>query len=101
MNALEMKILFLLISFGICLANPLKGYAQDIETQESPAKQLPSKQLEEKETDSLESSQQRSIYGRYDDSHEATFNVENEMSRTILLPRKDFKDRIENSFEKY
>ena len=46
-------------------------------------------------------SQKRSIYGRYDDFDKTPFKVESRLSNTILIPRKDFKDRIKDSFEKY
>ena len=46
-------------------------------------------------------SQKRSIYGRYDDFDKTPFKVESRLSNTILVPRKDFRDRIKDSFEKY
>ena len=45
--------------------------------------------------------QQRSIYGRYDDSHKINVDIKNKVSNTILPPRKDFKDRIARSLGRY
>lgn len=44
-------------------------------------------------------SKEKKIYGRYDHSRKALVTVKTKgMLQTVLTPRKDFKDRIMNSF---
>ena len=61
---------------------------------------LPIEQEEDNKEDFSSQVFKRNIYGRYDDSKKK-INVENKVSKTILRPREDFKDRIKNSLGKY
>lgn len=86
--------LFLLVSFLIFYTNGSLGQVSS-QSQKNLSDQQ-QKALEEK-TDF----QQRSIYGRYDDSHKVTVDIKNKVSNTILPSRKDFKDRITRSLGRY